>query len=248
MVNDYNEVSYAKYIIENGFLTKRKMYELGLISKYYIMLGKSNDEIFDLLIAFCEKNFEEFNISKYFDRLKKTIKKARTVPIHEIGSIKITNSDIDYINSFDETTRFKTVLFSLIVIKKIRSILNQPPYLNCKYSKFTKMCGLVSTKNIYPILKEMEDMGIIRVCRNSNIEILFSVDMTEESGVLFEVKDFDSLYCYYRNFLGIGRYIECSNCGKMTKTSNNRQKYCQNCSRKINIKKTMENRKKEKFE
>lgn len=242
MVNDYNEISYAEYIIKNGFLTKRRMYELGLISKYYIMNGNTDNEIFDILVDFCNKYFEEFNVSRYFDKLKSIIKKSKSAPIHEIGSISITNNDINFIASYDGTPRFHTVLFSLLVIKKIRIILGQPQYLNYKYSKLSKVCGIGVTKNIYPIIKELEDLGLIRICRNSNIEILFSVDMSNESGIVFEVHDFDSLYCYYRNYYKLGKYIECSCCGKMTVVGSNRQKYCPKCSREINIKQTIERR------
>lgn len=240
MVNEYNEISYAEYIIKNGFLSKKRMYELGLISKYYVMKGKTDSEIFDILVDFCQNNFEEFNLPKYFDKLKRIIRKSRSVPIHEVNSVKITKNDMDFIASYDGTPRFHTVLFALLVIKKIRTVLNQSPYLNYKYSKLAKVCGIGTTKNIYPIVREMEEMGLIKICRNSNIEILFSVDMTNDSGVLFEVRDFDALYCYYRNYYKLGKYIECMSCGKMTVVSGNRQKYCPKCSREVNIRQTVE--------
>ena len=109
-------------------------------------------------------------------------------------------------------------------------------------TKFTKMCGLSSPKVLYPILRRLEQLGFIRVCRNSNLEILFNIDASNSPTVI-EVNDFDNIYAYYHNYLGKGRYVECSSCGKMVRVKGKWRKYCNECAREINIQKTIERKK-----
>ena len=95
-------------------------------------------------------------------------------------------------------------------------------------TKFTKSCGLSSPKVLYPILRRLEQLGFIRVCRNSNLEILFNVDASNSPTVI-EVNDFDNIYAYYHNYLGKGRYVECFSCGKMVRVKGKWRKYCNEC-------------------
>lgn len=43
---------------------------------------------------------------------------------------------------------------------------------------------------------------------------------------------------YYLEYLGIGRYTRCEECGCIVEKKSNRQKYCTDCARIVNIRKT----------
>ena len=215
-------------MLNSGFLTNRRMYELNILAKYFYYIGYKPKEVKTKVIEFCNTHFENFNEAKYFDKIESILANAKKNPIVELGSISITDKEIEFIQSLKETNKFNEVLFCLMVIKRIREKLGQQAYLNCKYSKFSKMCGLSSTKAIYPILRRMEELGLIRICRNSNVEILFNVNTTHGKPVL-AVSDFDNICAYYRNHTGKSRYIECQSCGKMVRARGNRQRYCKAC-------------------
>lgn len=242
MVNEYNEISYAKKMLDSGFLTNKRMYELNILAKYFFYLGYKPKEVQERVVDFCNNYFDSFSEAKYFDKIQSILNNARKMPIIEVGTIQITEKEVEFINSIKEPFKFNDVLFCLLVIKKIREKLGQQPYLNCKYTKFTKSCGLSSPKALYPLLRRLEQLGFIRVCRNSNLEILFNVDASNSPTVI-EVNDFDNIYAYYHNYLGKGRYVECSSCGKMVRVKGNRRKYCNECARIINIQKTLERKK-----
>ena len=242
MVNEYNEISYAKKMLDSGFLTNKRMYELNILAKYFFYLGYKPKEVQERVVDFCNNYFDSFSEAKYFDKIQYILNNARKMPIIEVGTIQITEKEVEFINSIKEPFKFNDVLFCLLVIKKIREKLGQQPYLNCKYTKFTKSCGLSSPKVLYPLLRRLEQLGFIRVCRNSNLEILFNVDASNSPTVI-EVNDFDNIYAYYHNYLGKGRYVECSSCGKMVRVKGNRRKYCNECARIINIQKTLERKK-----
>ena len=228
MVNEYNEISYAKKMLSSGFLTNKRMYELNILAKYFFYLGYKPKEVQERVVDFCNNYFDSFSEAKYFDKIQSILNNAKKVPIIEVGTIQITEKEVEFITSIKEPFKFNDVLFCLLVIRKIRDKLGQQPYLNCKYTKFTKSCGLSSQKVLYPILRRLEQLGFIRVCRNSNLEILFNIDASNSQTVI-EVNDFDNIYAYYHNYLGKGRYVECSSCGKMVRVNGNRQKYCKEC-------------------
>jgi hypothetical protein len=247
LVNEYNEISYAKKMLDSGFLTNKRMYELNILAKYFFHLGFKPKKVEEEIIEFCNKNFEDFNEARYFDKIQSILNNAKKVPIIEVGTIPITKKEMEFIASIKEPFKFSNVLFCLLVMKKIRDKLGHQPYLNCKYTKFTKMCGLSSTNVIYPIIRRLEHLGFVRVCRNSNLEILFNVDCSNSPTVI-EVNDFDNIYAYYHNYLGKGRYVECSSCGKMVRVKGKWRKYCNECARKIKIRQTIEARKVESLE
>lgn len=225
MVNDYNEISYAKKMLECGFLTNRRLYELCILSKYFFNLGCKKSEVKENIIEFCHDNLQDFNEVKYFDKINQIVNTAsRNKPI-EIGAIPIYKSYIDFIEEYGSDLKTKKVLMSLIVFSDINKKLDKPNYLNMKYSLFIKTCGIQKVQNIYPILAQLEKNGLIRVCRNSNIEMLFNIEQDEE---IFSVSDFNSIYMYYYNYIKRGKYIECSECGKIVKYTANR-KYCKEC-------------------
>lgn len=229
-------------MLDSGFLTNKRMYELNILAKYFFYLGYKPKEVQERVVDFCNNYFDSFSEAKYFDKIQSILNNAKKVSIIEVGTIQITEKEVEFINSIKEPFKFNDVLFCLLVIKKIREKLGQQPYLNCKYTKFTKSCGLSSPKVLYPILRRLEQLGFIRVCRNSNLEILFNVDASNSPTVI-EVNDFDNIYAYYHNYLGKGRYVECSSCGKMVRVRGNRRKYCNECARIINIQKTLERKK-----
>ena len=70
MVNEYNEISYAKKMLNSGFLTNRRMYELNILAKYFYYIGYKPKEVKTKVIEFCNTHFENFNEEKYFDKIK----------------------------------------------------------------------------------------------------------------------------------------------------------------------------------
>lgn len=247
MVNEYNEISYAESMLENGFLTNRRIYELNILSKYFFHTGNTMEDVQKKVLEFCYKNMKDFNENKYSDIICSVLKNAQKTKIIELKEIPVTEKDIEFINSFNEDKKFKEVLFCLLIIKKIRNILGQNPYLNYKYSKFAKMCGIRQTKDIYPILKRLEDSGLVNVCRNSNLKINFEIS-EENTKTIFAVRDFNSSFSYYRNYMKLGKYKECENCGRIIKVVGNRKTYCSDCAKKIKLKQTAECKKRKKMQ
>lgn len=228
MINEFNEISYAEAIIKSGFQTNRRMYELNILAKYYFWKGKKPKEVYNLLIDFCQQNFEEFNETKYFERIQSIVKNAQRVEIHEAGSIPVSNSDLAYIESLGKDEKFNRVLLGLMAMKKIRRSIHQEEYLNCKYSKFARYCKLPRTKDIFPIIKELSDLGAVRVCRNSNLQLLMPISYDD---TVFTIHDFYNVGSYWSSYKKKGKYTHCECCGKLIRVKGVWRKYCSECFR-----------------
>ena len=136
MVNQFNEISYAKQMIESGFITNKRIYELDILAKYYFSLGLDRKQVEENILDFCYHYFEGFSEIRYFEKIESVLFHAQKTPIIEVGKIPVLKEDIEFINSLNQKYKFNETLFSLIVIKRLRTKLNHQPFLNYKYSKF----------------------------------------------------------------------------------------------------------------
>lgn len=228
MINIYNEIEYAQKILENGFVTRRKLYELSILAKFYYSQGKDKQEIFNLLVDFCNKNMENFNKVLYFDKLSNIVNTSKNTPIKNIKFIGINQKDIDIIDKLPNI-ECKKVLTSIIVLCKIKHRTTGGKYVNIKYSRLSRTSHIKSTSKIRDILHELVNQKIINICINGAIEYLG--DITDDDEYLFIVKDFDNIGLYIMNYIN-HRYIECEECGKMMRKKNNSNKFCNECAKK----------------
>lgn len=227
MISKYNEEELARHILEHGFTSKMRFYELNVIARYLYSLGKSKDEILTDLIKFCERYFENFNYVKYRIQLQRIIKNCSKYKLFQIGSLEITRGDLkccNIVQSFEENK----LLFTLLCLYKINMKRNNNKFINKKYTAITKMAHITTTKKMMKLLKSLHEEGFIRVCINGSIEWLYNIDDTDDE-IVFYVNDIDNCGLYYVNYIR-GGYKECENCGKMIqKISNN--KYCDSCKK-----------------
>lgn len=235
MINIYNEVEYAEKMLKEGFLTRRKLYELSVLAKYYYNSGKSKNEVFELLNQFCEENMENYNKVLYFDKIQNIANTSKNTPIKSISSIDINRSDMDIIESLEDVDLKKLVL-AIIVLTKIKILTTGGRYVNNKYSYITRTSKIKSNSDIRLLLSKLVGMGIITICINGSILYNKEIDNSE---VLFSVKDFDNIGYYLMNYLS-HKYIECEDCGSMMRKRANSHKYCTKCARLRNLKSKLE--------
>ena len=228
MINMYNEIEYAERIIKDGFVTRRKLYELSILAKYYFHIGKAKNEVFDLLVKFCEEHMENFNKILYFDKLNNIVNTSKNSRIKNIKFIGVNNNDMNIIESLPDIEQ-KKVLTSIIVLCKIKHRTTGGKYVNVKYSTLSRMSHLRTTSKIREVLRSLVQANLINICINGAIEYLG--DITDEDDYLFIVKDFDNIGLYLMNYIN-HKYIECEECGKMMRKKNNSNKFCNECAKK----------------
>ena len=60
---------------------------------------------------------------------------------------------------------------------------------------------------------------------------------------VLEISDFRELGYEYLNYIGDDKFIRCSECSRLVRKNNNRQKYCNDCYKRINSEMTNERQK-----
>lgn len=226
MINKYNEQELAEYMIENGFSSNKKFYELSVLSRYLFSKGKKKEEIKNDLILFCDRYFENFNYVKYSATLNKIVNSCGKFKLLQVGSIDITQKEINKCKEVD-TEQTGMVFFTLLCLYKISKYFRNSAYINEKYSVIMKMSGVQKRSTLMRILKHLHDNGYIRICINGSIE--WTTEIEEDDNIVIHVKDIKNCSLYYKNYLFNG-YKECELCGKMIRRISN-NKYCSSCAK-----------------
>jgi hypothetical protein len=252
----YNEEEYAKEIKERGFLTKYHTYELKILAKYYKSEGYKPKERKELLYAFCEKYIEKFNKVKYFKVINSALNyaKKKKNKLIIIDEIPIFDTEIEYINGLQLDYVYKKVLFTLLVKNKINKQICELTFGKSSefnffggkkqhYQEIYEMAKIPSEYKINNIINYLSEQGLVDIRTRGRINLLF-IDYIEQSdNEVMKITTFDNVGYYLDWYNGDKKIIQCENCGKFIKKYNSR-KYCKSCAKEMNIKKTIENRKK----
>lgn len=229
MINKYNEVEYAKTVINNGFQTKKKTYELMLIASYYRSQGMADKELEVKITEFCKKYLEGFNDILYFKVIQKVLKKSKSKKLTDLSIVPIAKSDLGLIETVDK--EYRELFFTLIVLYKINMILFDNKYLSNSESDIKNKSKLTSYKVLREQTKYLTDNGLITLTlKSASIDCLFEDKLDlNDTNVVFNVTDFENIGLYYKNYVK-GGYIHCEKCGRMCKKDKKR-KYCKECTK-----------------
>jgi len=243
MINKLNELKYAEEMIEKGFLSGEYLREITILGKYYRHIKYKYKDVEIALVEFCDTNLINFNEVKYAEFIKKAINGVRKYKLLIIDKIGVTQGEMDVIEGLPEDNLKKFALMCL-VLGKIQYIKNESNYVNTPRSRLMRLANVYSSKknNRHDIVRKLTDLELIRFCDNQAIEVKF-MDYKDDS--VFYVYDFDNIGNYYMMWSGKGKFIECEECRRLVKRTANAKKYCEKCSKEINIKKTINNRNKE---
>lgn len=247
----YNEKKYAEAILEQGFLTQYHRYELKILVKYYKeVLGKKASERKELVYKFCEENIAKFNRVKYFKIINSALLygSKRVNKLISIGSIPVTDREIEYINGLELDEVHKRVLFSFMVKNKLNKEMSKQIFGKVSdynffggkkesYKEVFEMSKLTGKYNINSLVNDLSNMGYVDVRTRGKINLLFvdSIEVGDNDIVAFQITNFDNVGYYFDWYNGNDKFIKCENdgCDEIVKKTNNKNKYCSECAKKI---------------
>lgn len=211
--------------MENGFRSNARTYELSVVAKFLYWHGADKDEIHKYIIKFCQRYFENFNEIKYFDMIQKVVSNCDKHKLVEIGSVEISKADLAFVDKHSPL-ELRKLIFAILCLRKINLKAYGTNFLNDKWSTIANIANLKNPRKIPAMLKQLNDMGLIRICFNGAIECIF--DIPEFDELAFEVLDFDNIILYYINHFK-GGYTTCKDCGAII-SKRSGQQYCNRCS------------------
>lgn len=242
-----NETKQAEYIIEKGEVGTKPTSTLFLLGKYYRQKENlDKDQTVNKLNEFMVKNYKNYNSALWEEGIEDIAKKANKYPLREIDSIGITQSELDKIAEL-HNTKYEKLLFTMLCYAKLYNTIseNNNGWINTDIQELYRVARVTVKyrKDKFLFLNDIERTGLISFSNkndNLNLKINF-FDMDGES--VLEISDFRELGYEYLNYIGDDKFIRCSECSRLVRKNNNRQKYCNDCYKRINSEMTNERQK-----
>lgn len=137
------------------------------------------------------------------------------------------------------------LLFTLLCLAKYGNMKNPKNngWVNIDHRSIFPLANItIGIKRQQQLLNELLQSGVIAmscIVDNVNIRVCIIDDAGDAS---LRVTDFRSLGNQYMMSILPTDYITCESCGVVIKRSNNRHKYCKDCSVQVNISKVIQKR------
>lgn len=233
----FDELNWAKEVLENkiSFYMSRK--ELEILAKYFKFLGQEDNEIKNNLISFCDGCGLEYDKKIIEKRLVLAVKSTKDFLLRIPININITKAEIKSIKSI-KNHKYQKILFSMLVVEKYikytntkydlrkNIIRNNEFFIDMNFVDIFKISKTRTNENDKrKILSSMIDLGLIIDNGYNKFKVLF---IDEKSPIEIVITDIDNLIDFYPFF--------CENCGEKIERTGKRQRYCQDCYRIIDSK------------
>jgi hypothetical protein len=220
----FDEKKYAEKIIKGGFQTKHKhVYELNILSKFYFSQGKDINEVKELVVKFCEKYVDYFNIDEWYKVINKTIEIAEKSKFITGKVVNITEKELKQIQQLEKLNEQK-IAFVMLVLYKFYD-----------YKKFEisvedlfRLCKLtLKSQTKLKLLQSLTSKELIDITMGGKRFVKFADKKSESVITIINFEDF--IYKYLR-YIGEGKFGDCESCGEIIKLTSSTKKYCKECA------------------
>ena len=248
-----------------GIVNKKPVITLGILARYYfneiINNGEIEDvklvkeEVFKVLYSFMRDNYEDYKpgkwssvVSKTVDIYKDNVDRWQLIDVNEVY---ITENEWKSICVLNDSV-LERISFIMIVYQKINIIKNPNSngWINTDIHDIFREAK-VTLKGDDKIFKvnDLYNKGYISQsnnCANTALKLEY-IDIDSENKIY--VDNFNNVISYYYEYRDKKKYRVCKECDIRFEHNPKakKQKYCKNCAKKVNIKKTTENNLKSKI-
>lgn len=242
-----DERAWAEDAIRTHNLGNNIGVSLSIVARYYYYEEKKEKgELVSALRELLLRYNPNINIYAYTNLINDIVSGVAKYPLTYVPYLNITKKEVDVVMSV-EGKMARRVLFALLCIAKFgnaRTAKNNN-WVNLPMSSVFAYSNVSTSRSRQDIIiKSLRDAGYIEyspIIDNLNIRVPF---IDDSDSFVWRVYDFDNLGYQLEMNSGVKGYMICDYCGRITRRSNNRQKYCRDCATKVNIIKTVDNRKK----
>ncbi len=233
-----NEEQYAANLYDGkNDQVKSVLGKIGYITRYNLYtLGYSDEDNYKYTVEWMNKNHDNFDESYYSNLISDGVKRAYKNPFYNIESIKITQSELDFITSLDNL-RAEKVLFVLLCMAKHQRVVSGFTNGLVRYS-LTELCKMarisVPADDREYILYNIVQKGLLSCPKKNDTKCLIVNCINDDDDVVLELDEVDcqELAYVYLNWKNNGKgYTRCQRCNKLIKQSKTRpRKYCEECA------------------
>ena len=232
----FYEEEYAKNLLKNGFAYFMSFDDLSALARYFKYMGKNKLQIRKSLIEFCKKWNPDFNEILARNKIENAIKVTDKYGIRFPMDVNITTSELEKIKSAGNYKKQK-ILFVILVIakyfkyndtsleKKKIDKCSDRFFANENITNILRMARVnASKKERINIQYELQRDGFITSIGEKSFEVHIVDDNPNISIVVSNMNNIVDFYPFY-----------CEKCGRIVQKTGNRQKYCLECYKKIEI-------------
>lgn len=261
MIKLINEETIANELINNSkTINEDTITKIRCYIKYLKHENITKREIRNKLDEFMMNNYNGFIMADWDKLLQSMVNKYSKCKNSKYrkanDDIEIYRSELKLISEVGDLSGFRDieiekVLFIMLVLAKI----NDSKWVNYTSEEIFKLARfkyktksdvrMIQREKLIYDLANFKDNKILKVTnygKSPSIELLF-VKEEGEVDIKLKIKDIDNIIVEYLKWREKEDYTYCEVCGKEVKGRTKPPKYCNKCARKINIEKTIMNRK-----
>lgn len=229
-----------------------------LIWYAYYNVSQNEKDIVRYIEGWMREHKTSFHLSAYARTIKKYIKKMEKMPWREFtGTVKIRQSELEYISSFDDIKKEK-LLFVYLAVAKFRDVFRAVPshWESDDDSVIFKMARVnipAKERNYYINDALIADPNVLIYMNSFNKDVSKRIDYISENEndlIVLELDEdnYHELAYTYLNWKNNGGYKKCRKCGRLfrvktsplSKSSNgikgNKAQLCWDCTEKYEAK------------
>lgn len=239
-----NEYEWAERMVNNHELGKKPIETLSRVAKYYYANQYSKKEVRKLLDSFLTQCDPSVSLVHWSDTLDRVAKSVDKFPIICLDGIRITQKELERIESLGGK-QARRLAFTLLCVAKYWDAVSASNnhWVNSPDKEIMQMANInTSVKRQSMMFGELRDAGFIRFSKkidNLNVQVLFM----EDGETAIHIQDFRNIGYQYLKHYG-EPYFDCVNCGITVKiqepAKGRRQKYCPSCAVELHTKQKVE--------
>lgn len=241
-----NETQWAKDAIDNSDLGKDPYETLKRVARYYFDEGYSREQVKLLLDGFLISCDPSVSTVKWAQTIGSAISYANKHNAINIGSIAITESELDKVKSAGVGRMAERLAFALLCLAKYWGLCSSGDigWVYNNDSDIMKMANIkTSIKRQCMLYNDLVECGLISLphkidCMNVKVNFI-----DNESPTAIEIYDFRNLGNQYLMYVG-EPFFRCAECGAVEKRNTvsrgRKQKYCMKCAAQVKTRQSVE--------
>ena len=233
----FNEKDFGKFLYEHQTDTNLPpktytVWELSILAKYLRQeLKKSEKEIKNGIIKFCNLNYPGFDVDVEYEKINKIMVECYKTDLRGGVSVPITKNELKTISQINNK-KLEKLAFTILVLAKFCNMRNQNNnnwVMVDEYSVFkrAKITGTIQAQySCFYSLAKMDLITYSRKVDNINVKVGF---IDNESDIVLRIDDLRELGYQYLMYKG-EKFIKCAECGIVTRATVHNKRYCKNCA------------------
>lgn len=236
----FNEKEHIESIINSGYVDDVNINKtIKKLARYnYYVCGLSNEESYDIIVDYMNKNYSYFSEVGSYSDINGCIKDAAKSAWKDVDKIIITNKELETISSLNDIRQEK-LAFVLLADAKYDNTYKQKN-INLSYlsnSDLYRMARVtMPIKDRSMFLHFLYANNLVEVNINptsTHKKLLYVDDNNDDIGLVLTENNYKELAFTYLNWKNGGGYKECKSCGRLFRTKEKgNQVYCKKCSPK----------------